>query len=178
MIKLKSLTLALALSCAALACTTPEHHTKQEPPKLRTMPMDASLQQYDPASPAGAQLDWVLKAINQERGEVSLAQIDARFDPSFTAQLHPAQLQQTLSQLSATLAPLTPSALIKAEPHHLIIEAKTTAAQAWRVELVTTHQAPNLITALLFQPVEPPETPTEPAEPAAPITPESAPSTQ
>jgi beta-lactamase class A len=102
-----------------------------------------------PDTPVGRQLAWVVDVVNQRRGKVERAEIEAHFHDTFLAQVSPDQTIAVFGQLGAALAPLTIGE-VEAEGDKLVAHASAPAGKL-RI-LIGVEKGSSRIEALLFQP--------------------------
>lgn len=102
-----------------------------------------------PATPAGAQLKWVLEQLAAKED----VDTEKRFTDAFFEQVPPDRLRLVFGQLRTALGGITLLRIDETSPHALVAALRSDAGQTtWRIILNTEAQEPHRIDGLLFQP--------------------------
>lgn len=120
-------------------------------PEAESQPTIQS-QVYDETTPAGKQLSWVLKYLNDSSQTVTVDELNDHFDSTFTAQVPAAQLQQVFGTLALELGPFMITKVKEEQPDAIAVQAKTKTDELWLISLSVGAGKPHSITGLLFQP--------------------------
>ncbi|MEZ4462635.1 MAG: serine hydrolase [bacterium] len=139
----------VALTLLTACGTTPVTQPDTEP---HAMTIEQPTPLYDASTPAGQQLSWVLKHLNEPTQTATLDELDQHFDAAFKAQVTTAQMQQVFAQLAAGYGPFVVTQTKTAAPESLVVQAKTKTDELWIISIAASPDAPHAITSLLFQP--------------------------
>ncbi len=154
-LRLASISLLAALACADAACggapPAALPTTAIVPPATPpTATPDAAVAAPVAAGPtAEATLAWVIATV-EGGGKLTAADVEARFDPTFLAQVPTAQVIAIFGQLSGQLPPIKVLEQ-KGEPPLRVTALLDTAEGGVRVTVGMTKTAPRQIETLLFQ---------------------------
>lgn len=105
-----------------------------------------------PPTPAGRALLWAIDAVDPQRDEPTVADIEARFSPAFHAAVPPLQVALVLRTLRSDTGGFTLDSLEQTTDAQIVAVARAADGTAWRIFVSASQGAPFLIDGLIYRP--------------------------